>query len=126
MRTLVRDSIGLVQASSLVLVAGWFALSSTPARAEVLILTNGGRIEGEILNADEKPRTKYVVKIAAGSQVTLQTAQVKEVQHLKPAESEYEKISPTYPDTVAGQWALAEWCREHRLIQERKTHLERI
>jgi hypothetical protein len=126
MRTFVRDSIGLVHVGWLAIVAGGFVVCTQNASAEVLVLTNGGQIEGEILNADEKPRTKYVVKIAAGSQVTLETGQVKEIQHLKPAESEYEKIRPQYPDTVAGQWAIAEWCRERSLSQERKIHLARI
>ncbi|HKD35321.1 MAG TPA: HEAT repeat domain-containing protein, partial [Pirellulales bacterium] len=42
------------------------------------------------------------------------------------ADTEYEKIRPTYPDTVEGQWQLAEWCREHSLNKQRRTHLERI
>lgn len=126
MRVFMRNRFGLFQFCSLALVAGWFSLLPAPTQAEILVLTNGGRIEGEILNTDEKPRTKYVVKIAAGSQVTVQTSQVKEIRLPKPAEVEYEKIRHKYPDTIAGQWDLAEWCREQGLRQERKTHLERV
>jgi hypothetical protein len=42
------------------------------------------------------------------------------------AEAEYERIKADYPDTVDGQWKIAEWCREHHLLTDRKTHLERI
>ena len=33
----------------------------------------------------------------------------------RPEEAEYERIRPTYADTAAAQWELAQWCREHRL-----------
>ena len=33
----------------------------------------------------------------------------------RPEEAEYERIRPTYADTAAAQWELAQWCREHKL-----------
>ncbi|MFH1268204.1 MAG: HEAT repeat domain-containing protein, partial [Planctomycetota bacterium] len=41
-------------------------------------------------------------------------------------EIEYEKIRPGYPNTVEGQWALAQWCLERHLTTQREMHLERI
>ena len=32
---------------------------------------------------------------------------------VSPDEAEYAKIRPSYADTAADQWKLAEWCREH-------------
>ena len=59
--------------------------------------------------------------------VTLDRAQVlaKPVRQ-KPVEIEYEKLRPQYPDTVEGQWAIAEWCRERSLSEKCRVHLERI
>lgn len=109
----------------LIVAVALSAAACPAARAEVFVLATGGRIEGQWLNPHESPRTKFVIKTAAGSLVTLQRSQVKEVLRDGGAQSEYERIRPRYPDTVEGQWALAEWCREHRLTGQRKTHLER-
>ena len=46
--------------------------------------------------------------------------------HPRPDEAEYERIAPTYPDTAAGQWELAQWCREHKLTAQRQVHLRRV
>jgi hypothetical protein len=96
------------------------------AAAEVFLLENGGRLVGELLNPDEVPRETYVIRTPGGGQVTLAGSQVKEVQRQRPEEVEYEKLRPRYPDTVEGQWELAEWCREQRLGSQREVHLERI
>ena len=96
------------------------------AAGETIVLRNGGRIEGELLNPDEKPRKTYVVKLSTGGQVTFQTSQVEKVISTRPEMAEYEKTRSDYPDTAEGQWNLAEWCKEHRLEGLRKTHLKRV
>jgi len=110
---------------------GWaavFAVISATGRApgETLLLNQGGTITGEIQNPSEIPRKTYVVKTPEGAVVTLDHAQVKQVLRQRPAEAEYEKIRPRYPDTVAGQWELADWCREKNLLAQRKVHLQRL
>jgi PBS lyase HEAT-like repeat-containing protein len=66
------------------------------------------------------------VRTTAGLTVTLQIDQVRE--HLQPsaAEREYYRLAPTFPDTVAGHWNLALWCRQQGLSDLRRKHLERI
>ncbi len=96
------------------------------ASAEVFLLRGGGRVAGDLVNRDELPRKKYVVQVADGVQVTLDAGQVQKVLHLRADEAEYERIAPTYPDTVAGQWELAQWCRDHKLGPQRETHLRRV
>ncbi|MHC4402163.1 MAG: HEAT repeat domain-containing protein [Planctomycetota bacterium] len=93
---------------------------------DVFILANGGRVVGELLNPDEVPRQTYIVKTSDGVQISLSPRQVKQRKRVRPEAIEYEKVRPRYPDTVEGQWALAEWCREKTLLTERKVHLERI
>ncbi len=108
------------------LVAALAAACPAAARSEVFVLHNGGRVEGELLNPDQSPRKEYVVRLAGGGQVTFDAAMVEQKLYQDPAEIEYEKIKPGYPDTVEGQWALAEWCLNNHLVPQRKVHLGRI
>lgn len=96
------------------------------ALGEVFLLKNGGRVEGEILNPDQRPRESYTIKTSLGGQITLSTLQIKQILYQRPEKLEYEKLRPRYADTVEGQWELAEWCRQRSLLSERQTHLERI
>ena len=96
------------------------------APAEVFVLTGGGRVVGELVNRDESPRQQYVVQVADGAKVTLDAAQVQQVLRPRPEEAEYERIRPTYADTAAAQWELAQWCREHKLTKQREVHLQRV
>jgi len=105
-------------------VLSWTMATALPA--DVFILESGGRVTGELLNPDETPREKYVIKTSARSQITLQRSQVKQVLTVRPAEAEYQKLRPAYPDTVEGQWALAQWCFEQRLLAQREVHLRRL
>ena len=113
-------------AAALLVAAGVLAAASSPAVAEVFRLANGGRIDGEWLNADEQHPQQYLVRLPSGGKITLAAAQVKEVVKLSPDEVEYEKIRPQYPDTADGQWKLAQWCLEHKLKEQRQTHLQRV
>jgi len=97
-----------------------------PAVGEVFLLHSGGRIEGELVNADEKPRTSYVISLPGGGQLTLDAALVDKVQPVRPELVEYEKARRQHPDTVQAQLQMADWCRDHNLTAERKTHLERV
>jgi hypothetical protein len=66
------------------------------------------------------------VQLPSGGKLTLAAEQVEEHVALRPDEEQYQKMLHSYADTVADQWKLAEWCREHKLFAQRDTHLERI
>jgi len=102
------------------------ATASLPAFGEVFLLKAGGRVEGELLNPDELPRKTYAIGLPSGSRITLDQVQVQAVLTQNPEVQQYEQIRPRFPDTNEGHWALAEWCRERRLVTQRKAHLERI
>lgn len=106
-------------------IAGMLAPAAW-ARADEFHLANGGRVSGRLLNPDELPRKQYVIALDGGGQVTLDRAQVRQHVRPLPAETEYETVRHTYPDTVEGHWQLAEWCRAKGLTARRNTHLERI
>jgi hypothetical protein len=67
-----------------------------------------------------------VIRTADGATITLDRSQVKQVVSQTPMELEYEKIRPTYADTVDDQWRLAEWCKEKALPHARQAALERV
>jgi hypothetical protein len=97
----------------------------TVTRADVFILQSGGQIDGEWLNRDEQPLTKYLVR-RGGTTLTLPLDQVREAIRQSPAETEYARRAPFVADTVDGQWELAEWCRKNGLAKQRDAHLRRI
>jgi hypothetical protein len=107
-------------------VALVMATLPTTSHADVFLLTTGGRIEGEWLNRDEQPPREYLVRTASGIKTSLQVTQVREVIRQSPLDLEYQRRAAAAADTPAGQWELAEWCREQSLFDQRKTHLRRI
>jgi hypothetical protein len=100
--------------------------SSSASEVSVFTLEGGGQLTGELLNPQESPRKTYVIRTSLGAEVTLSKEQVREVVRRKPAEIEYDRIKPTFAETVEGQWNLAEWCREQQLADQRKVHLQRV
>jgi hypothetical protein len=96
------------------------------ARAEIFILTNDGKVQGEELKVPGTPPSQTVIRTASGGQLTLDKNQIKQIVPQNAAELEYERICPTFADTIADQLRLAEWCRKHGLPKQRDTHLERV
>lgn len=111
---------------AIVLLAAVLGPADPQAAEQVFHLSSGGRVAGVLENPDESPREKYVIRTADGGAVTLSADQVTKVEAQSPREAEYERIRGEYPDTVEGQWQLAEWCREQRLAEARKEHLRRV
>ncbi len=101
-------------------------LQDSTARADIFLLTNEGRVRGELLNRDESPRKTYVIRTESGGEITLEKSQVKQVLTPSATQLEYEEIAPKYPDTVEGQWQISQWCLEHKLVAERQPHLQRL
>ncbi len=102
------------------------ALTASQLPADIIVLKSQGQIQGEIVPAREPGETTMVVKLESGGSVTVEKSQIKTLISQNPAEKEYAKIAPGYADTVAAQWELAEWCREHSLNALRTAHLERV
>ena len=116
----------IMHKSIIAIILGLLLAPAGALRADLFVLSTGGNISGELVNRDESPRRSYVIRTPEGGQVTIHSDQIKQIIPQSAAELEYEKVRPTYPDTVQGQWELAQWCRERGLVKERKVHLERI
>ena len=98
----------------------------SPLRADTFRLASGGEVQGEWLNKEETPLVRYVIRQPSGLVLKLTQEQVCEHLRELPVEREYEELAQQSPDTVAAQWKLADWCRDHHLTRQRTSHLERV
>jgi hypothetical protein len=96
------------------------------ARADVLELTNGGRIEGRLVDNGDADQTKYTIDLAGGGRLSIARASVARVDATTAAEKEYADLARTSPDTIDAHWKLARWCRDHKLRTLSQQHLTRI
>ncbi len=99
---------------------------SLQADTFTFVLQGGGQIEGEWLNAKDRSQKDFLVSTQGGGKILLKRSQVKDLVRQPVAELEYQRIAPTFGDSVEEQWRLAEWCLERRLVAHRTAHLRRI
>lgn len=98
----------------------------TAARGDVLELTNGGRVEGRLVEDAAADKANYIIELTAGGQLTIPRAQVARIESSSQMQAEYDELARSSPDTVDAHWKLAEWCREHKLRDLSQQHLTRI
>jgi hypothetical protein len=108
------------------MLAGCYLADVQRAWADVFLLGSGGQVEGEFLNRDEVPRTRYVVRLESGGEIVLPAKAVNNVVVRTDVQRRYEELLPKMPPTVDGHWKMAEWCRERSLEALRETHLREI
>jgi hypothetical protein len=96
------------------------------ARADVIELTSGGRLDGKVVQSDEADKSLFTIDLAAGGRLTIPRSQVARVDTTSETEAEYEKLAHASPDTVDAHWNMAEWCRQHKLTSDYQNHLQRI
>jgi hypothetical protein len=122
--------LNLRSLARLIFTAAVLAVAGAPGRApchgDEFQLRNGGRIDGTWLNRQQGTPQQYEIAIAGGGKLTLDASQVQQALVKDVAETAYDRIRSRYPDTVEGQWQLAEWCREHGLKNLRQQHLRRV
>ncbi len=115
--------------SRLLSLAIVFLLFPIMVRGDVVQLKHGGVVRGEIVKRSRNSTAstgKILLKTPGGSSLIIDRSEIESLQHRRMILEEYELLSRQVPDTVKGQWDLAEWCRNQRLLKERKTHLQRI
>ena len=101
-------------------------LAAGTSRGEIFTLSTGGEIRGEWVNQKEQNPTRYVIQPYAGGQLTVAATIIVRVTEQAPGEIAYERLKIQHDDTVEGNWAIAEWCRENRQNDQREFHLRRI
>jgi len=114
-------------AAILTSVAGLMLISvDAVLRADVIYLSNGGRVDGELLNPDESPRSVYLVKTDSGGKLVLSEDQVERIVRKSELRRSYEARLRTLPDTVAAHWDIAQRCVNAGMKDEQQFHLEQI
>ena len=109
-------------------VALCLAVAVAASRADCITLKNGGEIRGELLS-DSKSVARgpaVAIRTLSGATVSVVRDEIAAVVRRRPVVEEYESRRRTAADTVARQWALAEWCRQNSLSRERLVHLQRV
>lgn len=93
------------------LAALFFFLAVASLEADIVHLTNGRTLEGEVTYQGDR----VVVKTDFGS-VTLRREEVLRVEHVATPEEEYEqRASALAPEDTEGHYQLALWCRDQGL-----------
>ncbi len=103
-----------------VLCSSAFAL-----RADVLELTHGGRVAGEILNRDRAQDEPFVIRTQFGL-ITVSHEDVARVRVPSEEQKKYKQRIDGMPATADGNWEMAEWCRQNGLSAERELHLREV
>jgi len=115
----------LFATTPLIVIAAWLVPSWAAADAYIFTLKNGGRLEGEWVNRDDKLAREAIIKTAEG-EVVIAIAAIKDRALVRPAMAEYERRAAKSPDTVEAHLALADWCGKNYLTDRAKLHLARV
>ncbi len=96
------------------------------ASADVVQLKHGGVIRGTIQASKGDSEGTIEVQLVSGARVSVAEADIENVTKRPIRFEQYEVRQQTIEDTLEDHWALAEWCRENVLPEQRKVHLERV
>lgn len=101
-------------------------LLTSTAAADVVQLKNGGLLRGTI-KTDSKAKTETIeVQLLSGTLISVDKDQVADLVRRPLKFEQYAARVQELEDTLAANWELAEWCRENRLDEQRRAHLERV
>ncbi|MFP6762544.1 MAG: HEAT repeat domain-containing protein, partial [Planctomycetaceae bacterium] len=94
-------------------------------RADAIFLKRSGVLRGT-LTADDPDQTLVEMTLLNGATVTVDRANIRNIVRQPLKVEEYEVKARSIADTLDAHRALAEWCRERNLTQQRLVHLEAI
>ena len=104
----------------------FLATQPTSSLADTFHLKSGGTLKGKLLNAEEKPRKSYRIRLDKGGDVRLATRDVTRVQQESAKDLQYQSMLKEMPDTVDAHLNMAKFCKTQRMETERKFHLEQV
>jgi len=96
------------------------------ASAESFLLKSGGQVDGEFLNPKRNAADPYLVRTTDGMKLSFRREDVAKVVTIREVELEYQRLLPKVPDTAAGHWEMAEWCRENSMRAQREQQLQLV
>ena len=93
----------------------------------VLLLRDGGVLEGELLNPNEISRQTYKIRTTGGLEISLDARLVERVQNReRPALIEYNAEAPFTENTIENHLDWARWCNENQLLDQARSHWRQI
>ena len=109
------------------LALSFVPLATVSAGTAVLLLKDGGTLEGELLNPDDISIKLYRVKTANGIEINLDAKLVEKVQR-RERESmiEYNRDAPLTENTLDNHLYWAKWCNEQQLPDQAKLHWQQV
>ena len=113
------------------MLVGWqlssFVGSSTSdVRADVILLTNGSRLNGKVLRRPNDESNNYVVELRKGVRVRLSAREVGRIEQLTSLQKRYAELLPDMPDSAHGHFEMARWCHKHELKDLKQLHLNYV
>ncbi len=115
-----------IYAIIVLLFTGYIA-NNQICQADTLVLNNGGRLEGTILNpaGTQAPET-YQFKTTSGIKLEISANQVNYVVSPGGANELYDKKVQLMADSVEGHLAMATWCQLNKLPSLEDRHYRRV
>lgn len=113
---------------TLVFLTLFFSVRQNVQAADVLVLKNGGRVQGQFLVPPANEDLVYKFRTAEGIEIQIARSEVESVEKMavQSALEEYEKKKAAAADDVEGNLALAQWCAENGMQNQKKAHYERV
>ncbi len=101
-------------------------IAATVASADVVQLKSGALLRGTI-KTDAKAKTDALeVQLLSGTVISVAKEDVAEIVRRPLKFEQYAARVQELDDELEAHWLLSEWCRENRLDEQRRVHLERV
>src|SRR2546423_9773068 len=98
-------------------------LIASPVRADVIVTTAGGRIEGKII---EEKENEIRIKPEKGHVITLSRDEIDSITKEKPEDAFARRSKAVKGDDVKGLMELAQWAKDNRLPKQSEETYERV
>lgn len=99
-------------------------LSANSSRADVVQLKSGGVLRGVV--TPDAAGGSVRIQLVSGAVISVDRDDIAEIAKRPLKFEQYEAQRQLLADTPEAHWELAEWCREHSLVEQRRPHLERV
>lgn len=110
-----------------ILFISFLLLPAISTGSTILLLKDGGTINGELLNPDEINRKLYRIKTTEGLEISLDAKFVERIQSReRPAVIEYNVSAPLTENTLENHLYWTRWCNERQLPDHAKLHWQQI
>ena len=115
----------MIRIRSIFVVALLLAVAAPlPLRAAVIVLRNGGRLTGDVRRSTKD--SAFIIQLSTGARIKIDERKVRKIIDDPPEQQRYEELLRDMPDTAAGHWTMASWCKENSLKPQAVYHQEQV